>query len=249
MPGLYDCRFLPDQAYIRKSPRSAVNRAKAYNQHIGVAINLAKVRSTIIMDLDRAVCCTDGVTRTLREVLMKEVTYPLVPKANEKTTRLFATADLCTVGPDSGNSVHYLLTYKDREDLAEAFSGILPSHCKDFYGDVALQKWFNLDGQMMADEASLDYDDGNNWLGTWTTEDDLMLEHLAGEDRGVQIANIDSLHMFNNNNRVLTLEEQSFKSYKTAAGHENAPQQQDKVIPAGSAAVNSMTEEDSGAAG
>ena len=93
------------------------------------------------------------------------------------------------------------------------------------------------------------HDEDDNWLGTWSTTDDIMLETLANEDRGVQIEGIDMLAMFDNTNNVQTLEEQSFKSYKTAAGLENAPQQEEEAIPAGSAAASSVMEGSSGAAG
>ena len=105
---------------------------------------------------------------------------------------------------------------------------------------------------MTADEVFLDYDNDGNWLGSWTTEDDIMLETLAGEQRGgVRIDNVDFLNRFNNNNNVnvQTLDEQSWKSFKTAAGPENAPQQEEQAIPAGQAAANSVREEGGGAAG
>ena len=216
---------------------SAVIRNQALAKHAAVTNSLSAVHNAEIKGLDIEVKVKDGSLKTLREVIIADISYPLITEGIEPKSikQLFFGVDMCTTGPEKRH-VYYLLAYKDRERLATSLSEILPAYCKHFYGEESLKKWFHVQAQSAVDDVTLEFQEGK-WTGKWSTEDDDLLQALADEDMGIQIDNLEILKDSRTEAPfVATADDLSYKSFKTAAGNDDT-QRREEVIPVGQAAA------------
>ena len=274
-PGFYRFRFLPAPEFTRSGTNGIMFRNQALHKHLAVTSSCKLIRNSDIKALDKPVVCSDGKRRTLREVLMLEVTFPLVPDDDEDdqpdqpsqqatdqakgkkptsstvdrpTPKMYFMVAMCNSGPEKG-AVYYLICYKDREGIAESYSEVLPKVVTEFYGEEAAKAWFHPLALQHSADVTLDFDAEGNWLGTWSTADDLMLQGLAQEDIGIQIDGLDLLQNFDDAAQVtFTAEDQSVKSFYTTAGL-RAPQQPEQVVPAGQEAAADPDADASGEGG
>ena len=157
-PGSYNFRFLPDKQFATGGTRSEADRQNMVRKHSAVISSLELLQGDEIKYLDSPIqpsasTSTDAPTkpqdlRTLRDIIL-DLTFPLVPKKNQKITKLFHSVDWARSGRDAGKVV-YFTAYKDRAEIAEKLIHILPTFIAWSENKPELQdKWFHpqLDGQ------------------------------------------------------------------------------------------------------
>ena len=145
---------------------------------------------------------------TLREFL-SQLTHPLTPKENQKTSPLFHSMDWAVTGPDSGAKVLFT-AYQDRATTAAKLLGILPAFVKWAVGEDTEKEWIN--HQLIEMGVDFDVDDEGNWTGKWTTEGDVVQKHLLDEDLGFKIE-LENMEMIEGGRRLLHQDDASFKTF------------------------------------
>ena len=82
---------------------------------------------------------TDGGDKTLRTV-MHGLSYPLVPKPNQKKVSLIHSIDWVTTGEDAGATV-YITAYEDRVHTVQNLVNILPAFIAWYISKEAAVAW------------------------------------------------------------------------------------------------------------
>jgi hypothetical protein len=238
-PGYCNLRYVPDKRFITTGIKGDQDRANMLKKHQAVVSSLKLLRTEEIKNLDTpalinmtedayeahadamatSTANADGKKTTLRKVLM-ELTFPLAPKDGQKVTKLFHSVDFATTGPTAGLEV-LLTAYDDRIDVASSLVSILPAYIEEFYGQEAVEAWFN--HQVEEIKVDFDYDHTCSWTGTWTTSDDKINRALLDEDVGINIC-LENLSVLDTDKhrRVLDADDASQRTFKMGGGSTQA---------------------------
>jgi len=224
--GQYPFKLVPTKENLTMGTAGQVKRQNTLKMHQALIQSLTLITSDQIKYLDTQMTI-HGEQWTLRKYLC-EMTFPLYNPEEEdnideeikKPNYMFWTMDWAPSGPDAGRLV-YFTVYNDRAELAQRLVPILPALVNRQFGMEATKKWFQPQAIPIIEEVKLDFDDGGNWQGTWTTQDDEALDDILTEDLGFDLQ-FDNIELVTNQNPtgLLNADDASIKSFGTFFGRE-----------------------------
>ena len=208
-PGILDARVVLDPAYMLCSSTGLENRKAMFTKHKLFMESVEMIDCSIISNLDSVYHHASGRT-TLRKMIM-ELTYPLVPfrdpisgeeymlddednvildskGKNAKPPDLFHNVDFIEA-TNPAYSGFKLTTWNNRLNLARRVTEILPAIIKYKLGVVPHGWFISQEAEAICNRVTLNIDtDTKEWLGTWTTQDDVeMRETIFEEIQGVDM--------------------------------------------------------------
>ena len=183
-PGGNLLRYIPAQTYVTTGPEGERDRRGMLKKHQAVLKSLTLLSSDDIKHLDKPAKDSETQNDVTLRVFLSQLTYPLTPKENQKTSPLFHSMDWAVTGIDSGAKVLFT-AYHDRAVTAAKLLGILPAFIKWAVGEEAVQTWIH--HQLIEMQVEFQMDDEGNWTGQWTTEGDKVQKNLLDEELGYKI--------------------------------------------------------------
>lgn len=178
------------------------------------------MRSDNTKRLDAVLNCV-AFGRTSCRKLILDLQWPLVPKGNEKVSRLFHSVDFSASGRNAEKET-FFTAFKDGLETAEQIAAVLP-HFLDFITVSQEQEASSLwcmtpSNPTEAKAIDWELDDKGEWSGQWVTEGDRDPMFSLNEDMGHDFK-IENLDMVKGDKptRVLTAEELSCQSFALAS--------------------------------
>jgi hypothetical protein len=174
--------YIPDPMHSTQSNKSAEKLASSYTRHQKVVKSLYIIKVQSILNLDLAIKVND-TELTLRQLILS-TPWPFIGPTQDL---LFHSVDFPNVGQrDISENKCWLTCYTDRSSDAEAFAQILPAFAEHRIGFES-RRWFTSDSQSMISEVHFNSTEDGQWDGTWTTDDDDLLDAINNERVGIVI--------------------------------------------------------------
>ena len=233
-PGAYNIRYNPSKTLVRTGTNGEKNRREMLIKHKAVVKSLILLSSPDVKNLDEPYTDpNDESEQTLRSFVLN-LTYPLAPKAKERTSPLFHSVDWASSGIDSGAKV-YFTAYLDRAEEAAKLVAILPALVKEMVSEQAQKRWINHQSEDM--EVEFHYDSEGNWMGGFTTEDDKIQRGLLEENMpyNIQLENMDVVT--GAKRRILHADDASAKTFNINSDNEGHDAQMPDATEDGGSSV------------
>ena len=232
--GGYNTRILPVQNQITSGTSGARNHINMLKKHQAVILNLDLHRVTSIKYLDKPVSIGSN-EYSLRQILQL-LTFPLRPTEEQTSEPLLHSVDYATDNKNAAKGVVYVTAYKDRSELAGKLMEVLPAYLVFAYGRTIANQMVHSSALHECPTVDWGTDSLSDWNGNWQTEEEQQLQVILDEQMGNTEFHIENLDLVSddNNEHIITAENQSFATYGSALiAHGNQPQSEDEATLTG----------------